>query len=308
MMSRNGASDAIAVPTALGAAALWRARPRRTTPLQRRGVVGSVVSQLAVAACALFSVPALAQPPAKSGSDADLAQQLQNPIASLISVPFQSNLDFGAGRHDNGFGYTMNFQPVVPFRLTDDWTLITRTIVPFIFRERYTPNDEAGLGDTTQSFFFSPRSGVPGLTWGIGPAVLWPTATRPAFQSRQWGLGPTGVLVQTIGPWTFGTLANHLWGIAESASRQGRPDLSQTFLQPFVSRNFSRGLALSATLEASYDWTGRQWTLPLAVGASQLLKLGQVPANLVAQARYWLDGPTDAPQWGLRFAAVLVFR
>ena len=131
-----------------------------------------------------------AHPP---GSDADIAQQLQNPIASLISVPFQNNFDFGAGPRDNGFGYTMNFQPVVPFRLSDDWTLITRTIIPFIHQERYTPDHETGLGDTTQSFFFSPRSGVPGLTWGVGPAVLWPTATRPAFQSRQWGLGPTGV-------------------------------------------------------------------------------------------------------------------
>jgi hypothetical protein len=246
-----------------------------------------------------------AHPP---GSDADIAQQLQNPIASLISVPLQNNFDFGAGPRDNGFGYTMNFQPVVPFRLSDDWTLITRTIVPFIHQERYTPDHETGLGDTTQSFFFSPRSGVPGLTWGVGPAVLWPTATRPAFQSRQWGLGPTGIVVQAGGPWTVGLLANHLWGVADSASRQGRPDLNQTFLQPFVSHNFKNGFAVTATLESSYDWTGKQWTLPLGAGISQLVKIGPMPVNLVAQARYWLDGPDNAPEWGLRFAAVLVFR
>ena len=246
-----------------------------------------------------------AHPP---GSDADIAQQLQNPIASLISVPFQNNFDFGAGPRDNGFGYTLNFQPVVPFRLSDDWTLITRTIVPFIHQERYTPDHETGLGDTTQSFFFSPRSGVPGLTWGVGPAVLWPTATRPAFQSWQWGLGPTGVVVQASGPWTVGLLANHLWGVADSASRQGRPDLNQTFLQPFVSHNFKNGFAVTATLESSYDWTGKQWTLPLGAGISQLVKIGPMPVNLVAQARYWLDGPDNAPEWGLRFAAVLVFR
>src|SRR3712207_5375707 len=85
------------------------------------------------------------------GSDADIAQQLQNPIASLVSVPFQNNFDFGAGRGDDGFGYTLNLQPVVPLRLSDDWTLITRTIVPFVHQERYTPDHETGLGDTTQS-------------------------------------------------------------------------------------------------------------------------------------------------------------
>ena len=226
-----------------------------------------------------FVPVATAQDAGAPGSDADLAQQLQNPIASLISVPFQNNFDFGAGRGDDGFGYTMNFQPVVPFRLSEDWTLITRTIIPFVHQERYSAHHETGLGDTTQSFFFSPRSGVPGLTVGLGPAILWPTATRPAFQSRQLGAGPTGVLVQASGPWTLGLLANHLWGIADSASRQGRPDLNQTFLQPFVSHNFKNGFALTATLESSYDWTGRQWTLPLGAGVSQLVTLGSVPGE-----------------------------
>ena len=259
---------------------------------------------LACAACPTVRAQS-SHPP---GSDAELAQQLQNPIANLISVPFQNNFDFNGGPRDDGFGWTLNIQPVIPFRLNDDWTLITRTIVPIMHQERYTAHHESGLGDVTQSFFFAPRSGVPGLTWGVGPAVLWPTATRPAFQSRQWAAGPTGVIVQTSGPWTYGILANHLWGFADSAARQGRPDVNQTFLQPFVSHNFSGGFAITTTLEASYDWTGRQWTLPLAAGVSQLVKLGEVPVNLALQGRYWLDGPSNAPEWGIRFAAIFVFR
>lgn len=237
-----------------------------------------------------------------------MAQQLQDPIASLISLPLQNNFDFGAGPGGNGFGYTLNIQPVIPLRLSDDWTLITRTILPIIHQERHTAEHETGLGDTTQSFFFSPRLGTPGLTLGAWLAVLWPTATRPAFQARQWGIGPTGIAVRQRGPWTFGLLANHLWSVAASASRQGRPDLNQTFLQPFVSHNFPDGSALTATLEATYDWTAQQWALPLAMGVGQLVKFGPEPVNLVAQARYWLDGPRSAPEWGLRVAAVLVFR
>lgn len=252
---------------------------------------------------------ALAQSaPGPGASAADLSQALQNPLANVINVPFQNSFDFRGGPRDDGFSYTLNFQPVIPFALSDEWTLITRTIVPFLHSERIAPGHETGLGDVTQSFFFSPRSGVPGLTWGAGPAFLWPTATRPAFQSRQWAAGPTGVVVQQSGPWTIGALGNHLWGYADSAARQGRPTVNQSFVQPFVSRNFPGGFALSTTLEASYDWNGRQWTLPLGIGASQLVNVGGRPINLAVQARYWLDGPSTAPEFGLRFAATFVFR
>lgn len=254
-------------------------------------------------------IAASAQPaPGPAAGQGDLSQALQNPLANVINVPFQNNFDFRGGPRDDGFAYTLNFQPVVPFRLSDDWTLITRTIVPFVHSERIAPGHETGLGDITQSFFFSRRSGVPGLTWGAGPVFLWPTGTRPAFQSRQWAAGPTGVVVQQSGPWTFGALGNHLWGFADSDARQGRATVNQSFLQPFVSRNFPGGFALTTTLEASYDWNGRQWTLPIGVGASQLVNVSGRPVNLAVQGRYWLDGPSTAPEWGLRLAATLVFQ
>jgi hypothetical protein len=245
---------------------------------------------------------------AQESGAADLSQALQNPLANFVSVPFQSNFDRNGGPRGDGFTATLNLQPVIPFALSDDWTLITRTILPFVHSERIAPDHATGLGDVTQSFFFSPRLGVPGLTLGFGPVVVWPTGTTGALQGRQWGAGPTGIVVQQSGPWTVGLLANHVWRVADSADRQGRPDLNATFLQPFVSRNFPGGFALTATLESSYDWTGQQWTLPLAAGASQLVQLGQVPVNLGVQARYWLDGPSTAPEWGLRFIATLVLR
>ena len=238
----------------------------------------------------------------------DLAQQLQNPVSSITSVPFQNNFDFRGGPKHDGFAYTMNFQPVVPFRLSDSWSVISRTIVPLTYTERVAPSHEAGLGDITQSFFFVPRSGITGLTIGLGPALLLPTATRPATQSRQWGAGPTAVVVQSRGPWTFGMLANHIWGFADSADRQGRPSVSNTLLQPFVGYNFGRGLTATVQVESSYDWTARQWTVPIAAGVSQLVPIGGLPVNLGAQLRYWADGPATAPEWGLRFQATMVFR
>src|SRR5260370_1302438 len=90
---------------------------------------------------------------------AELAKKLQNPLASLISVPIQNNWDFGIGPA-NAMRYTANIQPVVPISISKDWNLIIRTILPVIYAESPVKGGSAhsGLGDTTQSFFLSPNA------------------------------------------------------------------------------------------------------------------------------------------------------
>jgi hypothetical protein len=130
-------------------------------------------------------------------SDSDLAKQLANPVSSLISVPFQGNYDCCFGPNDAS-RYLLNIQPVVPITLNPDWNLIIRTILPVISMGSPAPTipSSTGLGDTTQSFFFSPSQPVNGVTWGVGPVFLWPTGNN-VFGSQKWGAGPTGVIPET---------------------------------------------------------------------------------------------------------------
>jgi hypothetical protein len=115
--------------------------------------------------------------PTATEEQAELAKKLANPIASLISVPFQSNFDFGMGPNENGFRYTMNLQPVVPISINKDWNLISRTILPTIHQSEVIPGtSQTGLGDTVQSFFISPAK-PKGFFWGIGPVLSPAPAT-----------------------------------------------------------------------------------------------------------------------------------
>lgn len=126
---------------------------------------------------------------------AELAKKLSNPIASLISVPFQLNYDEGFGTGD-GQGWRLNIQPVIPFSMSDDWNLIVRTIVPLISQDDFAPGigSDTGLGDITQSFFFSPAAPTDhGATWGVGPVFVYPTATDSNLGGEKWGAGLTGV-------------------------------------------------------------------------------------------------------------------
>ena len=258
-------------------------------------------------ACALiFTTALLAQDAASDdkAAEAELAKKLQNPIASLISVPIQNNWDFGIGSA-NAMKYTANIQPVIPFSLSQDWNLITRTIMPLIYAESPTKGgtDHSGFGDITQSFFLSPKAPVGGWIMGGGPVFLWPTATDSALGSGKWGAGPTLVALRQEHGWTYGALVNHIW----SYEGWGDQNVNSTFLQPFVSFTTKQFTTFGLNTESTYNWQGGQWTVPLNLMVSQLVKIGKMPVQFQVGARYYAERPAGGPDWGLRFAITFLF-
>jgi hypothetical protein len=254
------------------------------------------------------SAPAPASTPAAAvggHAAADLAKQLANPVASLISVPFQANWDFGIGVND-ATRFTLNVQPVIPVSLTEDWNLIIRTILPVIDAESPAPgiDDASGLGDTVQSFFFSPKEPVNGWILAAGPVALWPTATDSLLGGEKWGAGPTGLALKQTGPWTCGVLTNHLWSFA---GEDDRGEVNATFIQPFCSYITSTKTTFTINSESTYDWTNEQWSMPFNFVISQLFKVGGQPMQAFVGGRYYADAPQGGPEWGIRAGLILLF-
>lgn len=238
-------------------------------------------------------------------NQAELAKKLQNPVASLISVPIQNNLDYGIGSED-ALRFTANVQPVIPFSISKDWNLITRTIVPVIYYEPpFGVGDyKYGLGDTTQSFFFSPKAPFGGWILAVGPVALWPTATDSVLGTGKWGAGPTVLALQQKNGWTYGLLANHIWSYT---GHSDRADISSSFLQPFVSFTTKKFTTFGLNTESTYDWENTQWTVPLNASVSQLLKIGGKPVQFQVGYRYYAEKPDGGPDWGLRFTVTFLF-
>ena len=237
---------------------------------------------------------------------AELAKKLSNPVAALISVPIQNNFDFGAGPAGDGFQYRVNVQPVVPFTLNEDWNVISRTIVPYVYQENVLgTSSQSGLSDTVQSLFFSPKAPTAsGWIWGAGPVFLLPTATDDLLGGEKWGAGPTAVLLKQDGGWTYGALGNHLWSFA---GNDNRAEVNATFLQPFVSYATKTYTTFGLNTESTYDWDRSQWTVPLNVTVSQLLKIGKQPVQFTLGVKYYAEKPANGPEWGLRFAVTFLF-
>ncbi|HSM27022.1 MAG TPA: transporter [Thioalkalivibrio sp.] len=262
-----------------------------------------------IRALAIIAAAMTWNPLASAGeAEQDLARQLTNPVAALISVPLQLNYNSDIGPADDGRQWVLNIQPVIPFSLSEDWNLISRTILPIVDQQDVFPGagGQTGLGDTVQSLFFSPAAPTAGgWIWGAGPVLLLPTGTDDLLTTDKWGIGPTAVALRQLGPWTSGLLGNHIWSVAGDSDRR---DISTTFLQPFLS--FTTPTAWTYTLqsESTYDWEGSEWQVPIRGVVTKVTRIGNQLVSLGGGVNYWLESSENGPEgWGLRFTLTLLF-
>jgi len=249
-----------------------------------------------VAIALLICTPARAE----EIDESELAQKAQNPVSDLISLPFQNNMNFNVGPQDETQNI-LNIQPVAPISLTENWNLITRTIIPVIWQPEFVPGRgrTTGLGDINFTGFLSPAK--PGkLIWGAGPVILFPSATDDMLGTGKWAAGPSAVFLLMNPPWVNGVLINNVWSFAGSDTRR---DVNQMLIQLFVNDNLPNGWYLVSAPIITANWEaddGNRWTIPVGMGAGKVLRLGKLPLNCSAQGYYSLDKPVTGGDWTLR--------
>jgi hypothetical protein len=241
-----------------------------------------------------------------TSTQADLARQSQNPIANLISVPFQNSTNFGVGQFDRTSN-VLNIQPVIPTSINENWVLINRTIIPVAYQPELAPGvgNVFGLGDIFYQGFFSPKDSG-SFTWGIGPAIVLPTATDEVLGSGKWSVGPAAVGLVTRGPIVAGALVNNVWSIAGDGDRA---NVSLLTLQPFFNYNFAGGwyATTSPIINANWLATGEKWTVPIGGGFGRVFPIGTQPVNLSLQGYWNAVRPEGAAEWTLRGQLTFLF-
>ncbi len=238
-----------------------------------------------------------------------LAKSLSNPLASLISLPVQFNYDSGYGTA-NGDKLFVNIQPVIPIALSDDWNLITRTIIPIVLDQNNIAGlsgSQSGFGDIVQSLWLSPSQPTSfGLIWGAGAVLLWPSGNAdPLLGAGKFGVGPTAVGLIQSGPWTIGGLWNHIWSVAGDSTRA---EVNNTFIQPFLVYTTPSAWSFTLNTETTYNWTADTWSVPINAMVSKLVVIGGQRVSFQLGIRGWaVTTPTGPDGVGARFAVTFLF-
>jgi hypothetical protein len=267
--------------------------PRRRAPL--------LAAMLAVTALCPAVLPVLAQ------ESSEIAKQAQNPIASLISVPIENDFNPQTGIKKND-SYVLEMKPVIPLRLSNDWTLITRTIIPVIQLPDLAPGVDgtSGVGDVQLSLFLSPAKAGP-VIWGAGPVVSFPTASQEILGTKKVSVGPTVVVLRIQGHWLFGTLVQNLFSVAGPTARA---DVNQMLMQPFVNYNLPHGWYLTSSPVITANWevnSNQRWVVPVGGGFGKIVHFGKLPVNMYTQFFRNVERPDGTTHWSARFQAQLLF-
>ncbi len=272
--------------------------------------------------CALVTVTTFAVLPAVAQqSEAELAKEALNPVAALISLPIKYDYNTNIGPTEQGNQSVLTVQPVIPFSIGEDWNLISRTIIPAINQHNVRPGTgtpdglgdvatgsgtEEGLGDITQQFYFSPKKPTDsGWIWGAGPQVLLPTGAS-MLTAGKWGLGPTAVVLKQENGWTYGALVNQIWSASSDSQKR---DYSVFYVQPFLAYTTKTYTTAGINTESTYNWKASQWSVPINLTLTQILKVRNQPLSIQVGVRYWADtpegfGPKD---WGYRMQLTFLF-
>lgn len=252
--------------------------------------------------------------PASAMTDAEkkeLAKQSQNPVAKLISVPFENNFNGDYGP-DNSKQNVLNIKPVIPMPIGENWNLINRVIMPVVSQPGISggPSRQNGLGDTTYQGFISPAE--PGkVIWGLGPSLQVPTHTDEVLGNENWAAGPAAVVLAMPGHWVLGGLISQVWDFAGSSNDGSDDDISLMVVQPFLNYNFDGGWYVSSapviTANFEADKSSNEWTVPMGGGVGRVFRVGKQAVNAKMAYYYNVEKPDFGAQWDLQLTLTFLF-
>jgi len=264
--------------------------------------LGCLLALLAAGGAAIAAEPAVGT----AGAGAiELAKQVENPLARVVSLQLNGNVNFEKGAYERTQS-TANLSATYPFDLPRRWNLFTNASLPVIDQPVGATDRTLGFGDMSLLAFLSPPSSQHWV-FGAGPSIILPTATDSALGQGKWDAGPAVAVVHNERTWVAGLVASQNWSITGANDRAG---VSRLLLSPFGTWHLNKGWFLFSAPAISADWKSkgnRAWTVPLGGGVGYVVRRGRHAVNFALQAYENVVRAEGAPRWQIRLTTGWVF-
>ncbi len=232
----------------------------------------------------------------------EINRQLNNPLTSIWSLVFRNTTSIldGDAVENSQVSNLLNFQPVLPIPVGESLILINRPVIPLVTSPTFNSETgdvehTTGLGDIVLLSMLGPTA-TRGFIWGLGPSLVFPTATDDALGSHKWQAGPAGVGLYMSSDWVLGILAQQWWSFAGSDEY---PETSTLSAQYFIWRVIPGAWQIGMSPVMLVDWkadSGNQVTLPVGLGVGKTVKLGKMPFKMIFEVEYAVIHPDDFGQ------------
>ena len=255
------------------------------------------------------------KPAAKAAPSAqELANQVNNPAAPVTFIQFRDILAPNVPGA-NGATNSLQMQPVLPigpFKAFPFVQLVKMTMplyvaVPGSVDPALQQFGANGIGDL--QFFDLVTIKQSWGRWGVGPTLVFPTATGNALGAGKWQAGPSVALIYTgIKNLTAGLIVQNPISYAGSPNR---PSVNQMIITPTFTFNLKEGWFVGLSdYNFSFNWeNGGAGTVPLGVQFGKVVTLGKQPFAMSFEAGGTAVRPagTVNPGWIFGFEISPIF-
>ena len=229
-----------------------------------------------------------------------LEQAANDPTASLMSVQIQNVYAGSYHNLDDEDGNTILLRSAIPFK-TGLLNHIARATLPVVTD---SPSDESGLSDLVlfDLIVFNESWG----RWGIGPVMLFPTATSDELGAEKWAVGPAAGFVVRSNQLLMGIFTQNLFSFAGDDDRD---DVNVSIIQPILNYSLPDRWSIGVSeMNFTYDWEKDNWiALPLGLKLSKMVKIGSLPVQFSGFYEYNFADDYEAAEWVINFSLKFLF-
>jgi hypothetical protein len=227
------------------------------------------------------------------------AAQANNPLANTTALNFQNQYNALTGTNDHANQFLLRYAK--PFQaFGGDWLM--RATVPLNTFPDTTGGHDTGLGDINVFAAYLFDTGNPAVSFGFGPQITVPTATKDYLGSEKWSLGFANVLFNAASAkFQYGYLLTWQVSVAGSDSRS---DVNIAAFQPFGFYQMGEGWYLRSTGVWTYDFESDNYAIPIGLGVGKVIKREKSVVNVFVEPQWTVAHEGDGqPGWGI-FAGI----